>query len=770
MNASSHPSAKEMAGRSTMLDPLHRIVKEVNAATDLNEVLSIIVTQVKQAIEVDVCSVYLTDFEGRKHVLMATDGLRPEAVGKVSLPYHRGLIGLVCERAEPVNLADAPSHSRYLFANETGEIQYKGFLGVPIIQNRKVLGVLVARQIDARTFADSEVTFLFTLAAQLAGAITHAQATGQLITSEEAAPPRRFLQGRPGSPGVAFGNAVVVYPPADLEAVPDKQVLDAAEAEEEFRTAVAAVVQDLMALEDRFEDSLPAEDRALFDAWLKMLGSDSLIGKTVRRIHEGNWAPGALRQTIEEHAKVFDNMEDIYLRERASDVRDLGRRILMHLQQREADEQVYPENTILVGEEISAMQLAEVPKEKLAGIVSARGASFSHVAILARAMDIPAVMGLSNLPVSRMDGRYMIMDGYLGRVYVSPAPSVLQEYQRLADEDRELSQELEANKGLPCETTDGIAMPLYINTGLISELSTQCNDESAGVGLYRTELPFMVRDSFPGESVQVANYRKVLKTFHPRPVIIRTLDIGGDKPLPYFPLEEQNPFLGWRGIRITLDHPEIFLTQVRAMLRSAVGLGNLRLLLPMISSVEQVDDALLLIRRAHDELVEEGYEVSMPAIGVMIEVPAAVYQVEALARRVDFLSVGTNDLTQYLLAVDRNNGHVADLYDDLHPAVLKALIQIVEGAGRYQREVSVCGEMAGNPMSAVLLLGMGVDSLSMNAGSLLRVKWVLRSFSSSRARELLQAALRCERAVEVKSLLDQALEDMGLGGLMRAGR
>ncbi|MCU7915796.1 MAG: phosphoenolpyruvate--protein phosphotransferase [Candidatus Thiodiazotropha sp. (ex Gloverina cf. vestifex)] len=753
-----------------MLDPLHRIVKEVNAASDLQEVLQIIVQQVKQTIEVDVCSVYLTDFERRSHVLMATDGLRLEAVGKVSLPYHRGLIGLVCERAEPVNVADAPSHNRYLFANETGETQYKGFLGVPIIQNPKVLGVLVVRQIEMRTFADNEVTFLFTLAAQLAGAITHAQASGQLVTSEETAPPKRFLQGRPGSPGVAFGTTVVVYPPADLDAVPDKKVQDPDVEEEEFRTAVAAVIQDLMALEDRFEDSLPAEDRALFDAWLMMLGSDSLIGDTVQRIHQGHWAPGALRQTIEEHAKVFDAMEDVYLRERASDVRDLGRRILMHLQQSVESQVEYPQGTILVGDEVSAMQLAEVPKDRLAGIVSARGASFSHVAILARALDIPAVMGMSDLPVTRMDDRFIILDGYVGRVYVSPAPSVLQEYRRLAEEDRELSEELQVNKGLPCETTDGVGVPLYLNTGLVSEMNTTGIEESAGVGLYRTELPFMVRDSFPGESVQVANYRKVLRTLHPRPVIIRTLDIGGDKPLPYFPVEEQNPFLGWRGIRISLDHPEIFLTQVRAMLRAAIGLNNLRLLLPMISNVDEVDDALALIQRAHDELTEEGYDVSMPKIGVMIEVPAAVYQVEGLARRVDFLSVGTNDLTQYLLAVDRNNTHVADIYSDLHPAVLRALIQIVAGAKTYHREVSVCGEMAGNPATAVLLLGMGVESLSMNSGSLLRVKWVIRSVSKARAKALLQAALRCERASEVKALLVNALDDMGLGGLIRAGR
>ncbi|MBW9269705.1 MAG: phosphoenolpyruvate--protein phosphotransferase [Candidatus Thiodiazotropha sp. (ex. Lucinisca nassula)] len=753
-----------------MLETLHRIVKKVNAASDLEQALAIIVQDVKQAIQADVCSVYLTDFERRDHVLKATDGLHPEAVDKVRLPYHRGLIGLVCERAEPVNLADAPNHKRYLFTHETGETSYKGFLGVPIIQNRKVLGVLVARQIDQRSFEDNEVTFLFTLAAQLAGAITHAQASGTLDTQSDLAPPKRFLQGQPGSPGVALGTAVVVYPPADLEAVPDRLAKDPDEEEDAFRTAVAAVVEDLMAIEDRFEGSLPAEDRALFDAWLMMLGSDSLIGNTVRRIQQGSWAPGALRETFQEHARVFENMEDVYLRERASDVLDLGRRILMHLQQKVSTLDEYPENTILVGEEVSAMQLAEVPRERLAGVVSASGASFSHVAILARALEVPAVMGMSNLPVSRMEGHFLILEGYLGRIYVSPAPSVIQEYRRLASEDQALYQELQADKDLPCETTDGIRIPLYLNTGLLSELSNQGMAESEGVGLYRTELPFMIRDSFPGESVQVANYRKVLKMFHPRPVIIRTLDIGGDKPLPYFPVEESNPFLGWRGIRISLDHPEIFITQVRAILRAAIDLNNLRLLLPMISHVQEVDDAMLLIQRAHDELLEEGYQVKMPRVGVMIEVPAAVYQVEALAQRIDFLSVGTNDLTQYLLAVDRNNAHVAEIYNDLHPAVLRALIQIVNGAAQYGKEVSVCGELAGNPAAAILLLGMGVNSLSMNGGSLLRVKWVLRSFSHSRAKQLLQTALRFEQAGEIVNLLSNALEEMGLGGLMRAGR
>jgi phosphotransferase system enzyme I (PtsP) len=754
-----------------MLETLHRIVQEVNSAPNLERALDIIVTRVKQAIHADVCSVYLKDNDAAAHILMATDGLRREAVGKVCLPLGRGLVGFVSEREELLNLDNAPEHPRYVFANETGEISYRGFLGVPIIQMRQVLGVLVVRQQQPRRFDDDEVTFVMTLAAQLAGAITHARAIGELARMQEhEALPNRFLLGRPASPGVAMGKMVVVYPPADLNAVPDRPGEDADVEEASFRAAVARVADDLMALAKRVETTLPQEDRALFDAWLMMLESDTLMDACVRRIRQGQWAQGALRATIEEHAQVFDKMEDSYLRERASDLRDLGRRVLMYLQNSATAPREYPERTILAGEEISAVQLAEIPRKRLIGVLSSKCSGSSHVAIVARGMGVPAVMGVVDLPVGRVDGLEAIIDGYRGRLYVSPAPSVRLEYQRLAEEDRALSEELKAFRGLPPRTTDGHSLPLYLNTGLVSETRPLGIEESFGVGLYRTELPFMVRDRFPGEAVQAAHYRHVLELFAPRPVTIRTLDIGGDKPLPYFPVIEANPFLGWRGIRISLDHPEIFLTQVRAMLRADIGIGGLRILLPMISSVEEVDTAIAMIHRAHAELLDEEYAVRLPPVGVMIEVPAAVYQIDTLVRRVDFLSIGTNDLTQYLLAVDRNNSNVAALYDDLHPAVLRALLQVVRGAAARALEVSVCGEMAGNPLAVALLLGMGVNCLSMGASALLPVKAVIRAFSYQDAQQLLERALLCESAASVRVLLTEALEQRQLGALVRPGK
>jgi phosphotransferase system enzyme I (PtsP) len=287
------------------------------------------------------------------------------------------------------------------------------------------------------------------------------------------------------------------------------------------------------------------------------------------------------------------------------------------------------------------------------------------------------------------------------------------------------------------------------------------------VGLFRTEIPFLIRERFPTEEEQRLIYREQLEAFAPRPVTMRTLDIGGDKALPYFPIEEENPFLGWRGIRVTLDHPEIYLAQVRAMLKANSGLGNLRVMLPMISNVSEFDEARALLVRAYSEVLEEGWAVRMPQVGVMIEVPAAVYQAGVLARRADFLSVGTNDLTQYLLAVDRNNARVANLYHAFHPAVLHALMDVVDAAHRAGKPASVCGELAGDPGAALLLVGMGYDSLSMSAPNLARVKSVLRRFTRAQAAELVRKVSRLEDAREVKAAIEDRLRQEGV--VLRAG-
>jgi phosphotransferase system enzyme I (PtsP) len=751
-----------------MLNTLRKIVQEVNAAKDLKAALGIIVQRVREAMGSQVCSVYLLDPETNRFVLMATEGLNKKAIGKVSMAPNEGLVGLVGTREEPLNLEHASEHPRYRYFAETGEERYASFLGAPIIHHRKVMGVLVIQQKEQRQFDEGEEAFLVTMSAQLAGVIAHAEATGSirgLGRQGKGIQEAKFV-GVPGSPGAAVGTAVVVLPPADLEVVPDKTVDDIAAELTLFNNALEGVRSDMRALSAKMAAQLRPEERALFDVYLMMLEDAALGNEVVKVIRTGQWAQGALRQVIGEHINRFELMDDAYLRERASDVKDLGRRLLAYLQQARQQTLVYPDNCILVSEELSPAMLGEVPEGKLVGLVSVQGSGNSHVAIFARAMGIPTVMGVVDLPYSKIDGIQLIVDGYHGEVFTNPSEVLRKQYAEVVEEERQLAQGLDALRALPCETLDGHRMPLWVNTGLLADVKRAQERGAEGVGLYRTEVPFMIKERFPSEKEQLAIYREQLAAFHPLPVTMRSLDIGGDKALSYFPIKEDNPFLGWRGIRVTLDHPEIFLVQTRAMLKASEGLNNLRILLPMISGIQELEEALHLIHRAWGEVRDEGTDVPLPPVGVMIEIPAAVYQVRELARQVDFLSVGSNDLTQYLLAVDRNNPRVADLYDFLHPAVLQALRLVVAGAHAEGKPVSICGEMAGDPACAVLLMAMGFDGLSMNATNLPKVKWLLRQISMGKAQELLGQVMSIDNPQVIHSTLQLALRNLGLGRMI----
>lgn len=751
-----------------MLQSLRSIVQEVNAARDLQTVLEIAVTRIKAAMATQVCSVYLRDGDS-KYVLMATDGLNENAVGKVRLGPREGLVGWVVVREEPINLDEAESHPSYQYFPETGEERYRAFLGVPIIHQRMVLGVLVVQQAERRRFDEGEEAFLVTISAQLAAVIAHAEATGVLARIGQQAIEAKFI-GVAGAPGVAMGTAVVITPIADLHSVPFR-VVDDTEAEVVFFKQCLSVTRgEIKELGDQLRSRLNREEQALFDAYLSMLDDSSLAGEVTERIRKGICAPYAWSEVILEHELNFSSMQDGYLRERAADVLDLGRRVLLHLQESARESREYPPNAILVGEELTAAMLGEVPRGRLAGLVSRRGSHNSHVAILARAMGVPTIVGALDLPYKQLDGRELVVDGYNGIVYSDPGTELRKRYDAIYREEQQLVKGLEALKDLPCETLDHHRVPLWVNTGLMADVFRSLERGAEGVGLYRTEVPFLLRDRFPSEEEQRVIYREQLEAFAPHPVTMRTLDIGGDKSLPYFPIEEDNPFLGWRGIRVTLDHPEIFLSQVRAMLKASEGLNNLRIMLPMITSISEVEIAKTLVYRAYHELLEDGYSLDLPPIGVMVEVPAAVYQVRELAARSDFLSVGSNDLTQYLLAVDRNNARVAELYHSFHPAVLRALQLIVTEAHSQGTPVSICGEMAGDPGAAVLLAAMGYDVLSMNATNLPKVKSVIRSITMAQAEELLAEVMGMFDADQINAAVEAMLQKAGITRLLRPAR
>ena len=756
-----------------MLNTLRRIIQEVAGAQDFRDALNIMVKRVAKALETQACSVFLLDRLHGEYVLMATQGLNPQAVGKVRIPINQGLIGLVGEREEPINIDDASKHPRFLHVAEVKEEAYKAFLGTPMIYHRQVLGVLIVQQQEPRRYDEAEEAFLVTIAAQLAAIIAHAEATGaiaKLFNSPENKNGETVYSGIPSAPGVGIGTGVAVLPSLDMESIPDREPDDIENEINLLEAALAAGREDFRVLGERLYSSLPMEERALFDVYQRMLDSSDLGAEVVLEIRRGNWAQGALREVIQKHVQQLESLENEYLRERAIDIKDLGHRVLGYLQQNERVLPQYSDRTILIGEELTAADLAEVPEGCLAAVISAKGSSSSHVAILARAMNVPTVMGVSDIPFYDLQDKEIIVDGYYGQIYVSPSQSLRQEFEKLAREEREMDASLEPMREEPATTKDGHRVILMVNTGLGADVGLSLAVGAEGVGLYRTETPFLMRDRFPSGEEQRVIYRQLLASFAPRPVTMRTLDVGGDKSLSYFPVVEDNPFLGWRGIRITLDHPEIFLVQARAMMRASEGYKNLRIMLPMVTDVSEVDEAMRLLKKAYADVRAEEFEIDMPEIGVMIEVPSAVYQARGLAKRVDFLSVGSNDLTQYILAVDRNNSRVANLFDSLHPAVLRALLQVVEAGHQEGKHVSICGEMAGDPAAVILLVAMGFDSLSMSASSLARMKWVIRQFSMKKACKLLQEVLNMESSVMIRCHMELALEQVGLGGLIRAGK
>lgn len=755
-----------------MLDILRSIIQEVNGARDLAATLSIIVRRVQEAMNTRVCSIYLLDKSLGRYVLMATQGLDPAAVGRASLAPEEGLVGLVAQRAEPLNLENARSHPRYLYIPETKEEAFESFLGVPIIHHGQVLGVLVVQEAEQRAFDSDAEALLFTLAAQLAVAIANAEARGAVVGLSPTGikTTDHSFDGVPGAPGVVIATAFTVFPPADLAAIPKRQCTDIKAEIQFFKECLQQVRVDISELKTKIKGQLRPEERELFDAYLHMLSDNALGNEVVARIKEGNWAQGALAQVGLSYVRNLEQIQDDYLRERASDIKDLCGRVLFYLQQKQKQVSPYPDRCILVSEELTAAMLAEVPKDRLVGVVSAKGSAHSHVAILARAMGLPAVMGVSDLPFSELDGQELILDGYNGKVYSNPSDALRERYMEIVREEAQLTEGLEAIKDLPCETQDGHRVQLWVNTGLMTDALRSRERGAEGIGLFRTEVPFLLRERFPTEREQASIYREQLEAFYPKRVTMRTLDIGGDKPLPYFPIKEDNPFLGWRGIRVSMDHPELFLGQVRAMIRASEGLDNLQILLPMISNVREIDTSLALIRRAHQELLEDGHNVVLPPMGVMIEVPSIAWQVDAVTRRVDFVSVGSNDLTQYMLAVDRNNPRVTTLFSTLHPGVLRVLQQIATEVRAAGKSLSICGEMAGNPVAAVLLMAMGFDILSMNATNLLKVKSVIRNLTMEQARVMLAHVLDCESTEEVKAYMEQALHEAGVSTLLRSSR
>ncbi|MBA6341167.1 phosphoenolpyruvate--protein phosphotransferase [Colwellia sp. MB02u-10] len=755
-----------------MLTILRRIVLEFSQASELDQALLRLVSQVKNALSTQCCSVYLADHEKQHFILMASNGLAENAFGRTCIGFTEGLVGLVGQREEPINIANAQQHPDFIHAPEVEEEHFKAFLGTPIIHQRKVLGILTVQQEQARFFNENEEAFLVTLSAQLATALASVEAQGMIELSYSQNIGKN-LAGIGGSPGVAIGEMIVVHPKADLSKIALNKVSDSQQQLMIFDDAASRTFAEFSQMSEKLKAIISDNSLDIFDVYKQLLESDNFKAEVIAKIKLAWNAQSALKLVVDSYVMQFESLEDEYLRERAYDIKDLGNRLLNNIQNLAEQDQQLPEKFILVAEDVSAAMLAEYQHLGLLGIVSITGSNNSHTAILAKALNIPAIMGVDYLAIRQLHKKQAILDGYACQLYVTPADALINEYRHIVAAENELYAQVKEEEHLPASTQDGHHVSLLINAGLSAGFEYSQNVGADGVGLYRTEIPFMNRSCFPSESEQTVLYQQVLASFPNKPVTMRTLDVGGDKSLPYFPIIEANPFLGWRGIRITLDHPEIFLVQVRAMMKANYGLGNLAIMLPMISSITEVDEANRLINQAYYELTSELFcnendVLERPKVGVMIEVPGIIFQLEDLADKVDFFSVGSNDLTQYLLAVDRNNSRVASLYDFYHPAVLRALHHIAQKSQHRDVPLSICGELANEPTGALLLIAMGYQNLSMSAHSLAKVKWVIRHVDYQQLKQILVRVLSFTNTSDVHSYMHEQLVQLGLGDFVHA--
>ncbi|HEJ9559875.1 TPA: phosphoenolpyruvate--protein phosphotransferase [Proteus mirabilis] len=747
-----------------MLTRLREIVEKVAMAASLPEALELLVKETCQAMHTDVCSIYLADIPHRCFYLMATKGLKKPKGRAVSLSFDEGVVGEVGRLSELINLADIREHPNFTYLPQVKEDDLRAFLGVPIVYRRQLLGVLVVQQKERRLFNESEESFMVTLATQLGAILSQVQTKGLFGQYRQSR-----IKALSVSTGVVMAYGWQEMSQPTLDHVFKASALDIKSELNRLTVALEDATSECRRFSKRFMANSQKESAAIFDLYSHLLNDPQLRQKMTGVIQQGYVAEWAVKVVIEKFSAQFSSLKDSYMRERASDLKALGQRLLFHLDDDLSTTNTWPDRFILVADELSANLLAELPEQQLAGVIVRDGATHSHSAILVRAMGIPAIMGADIQP-ELLHNRMLILDGYRGEIFIEPEPFIMQEYRQIIDEERVLSQLAEEQLEQQAVLKNGESISVQLNAGLSIKYEQRISVGIDGVGLYRTEIPFMLQSGFPSEDEQKNRYREILSFFPNKSVVLRALDIGADKQLPYMPINEENPCLGWRGIRILLDQPEIFLIQLRAMLKANLEFKNLKILLPMVTSIDEIEEAKALLLRACAEVSREmKCECILPPVGIMLEVPSLVFMLPQLAHRVDFISIGTNDLTQYLLAVDRNNTHVALLYDNLHPALLRSLNIIALECQRYQLPVSVCGEMAGTPMGALLLIGLGFRQLSMSGRSLPRVKYLLRHLDPAILQPFMQQVLKAETAIEIKKLSADFMERQGLGGLIRGG-
>ena len=692
------------------------------AALGVQERLDRIVAAIAAGMASEVCSIYVQGGEGQL-VLTATEGLRAEAVHVTELAVGEGLVGLVAAEAAPVNLPEAASHENFAYRPETGEEAFHSFLGVPLLRTGRVVGVLTVQNIRPRLYAEHVTETLQTVAmvvAEIAAAYEPPEA------SESYRRPFR-LEGRVLNAGLAVGTTFLHEPRLPVQA------MVAANTSDELARVDDALDRMHRALDDRFRAADLAgegEHRDVLNAYRLFAEDRGWLSRIRSAIQGGLSAEGAVARIQEDMRARMRQIRDPFFRERLQELDDLGNRLLHHLAGDVAapvlDE--LPPDAVLIAHRMGAAELLDYPAERVRAVLLEEGSPTAHVAIVARALDIPMLGGINDVVGMVEAGDRIAVDADNGQVFVRPGEEVEGNFRQSMVARDERRAGFAAMRDLPPVSRDGVEIALHINAGLLIDIGQAANVGAVGVGLYRTEIPFMVRSRFPEVDDQERLYRRALDLSEGRKLVFRTLDIGGDKVLPYWRLtEEDNPALGWRALRLALDRPFLLHQQLRAMIRAAAG-RELHVMFPMVAEVAEFEHAREIFDAEMNRERRSGRDLPVSvSVGAMIEVPALIWQLDALMRRADFVSVGSNDLLQFLFAADRDNQKVAARYDVLSPSVLAMAAHIVDAARGSACPLTFCGEMAGRPLEAMALIGLGFRSLSVAPSAVGPVKAMLRS-------------------------------------------
>ncbi len=773
----SQPSVKQL-GVATLEDISTLILQ----SHDLDETLNNIVSLVARRMNTEVCSIYLMEPDNRTLRLRASKGLSPESVGKVTMEIGEGLTGLAAEQREVVAIEEAQTHPRYRYFQETGEERFHSFLGIPLFDRKTPIGVLVIQTREARRFSAEEISALSTIAFQVASIVINArlldfirqkeleasryaeelEKTRQSLVKTEPVPDLGRdapLRGTVACPGLASGPAHIMVSRCGFADILHEEAGSREEELLKIEQALEKTCIQTLFLEKRMAERLSPDDAAIFHTHLMILEDRAFLQRLQGEIDQGHSALYALKKVVDQYVEAFERMDDAYLRERAADMKDIGRRLAANLTGMDTPVLQLKHPGVLIAREVLPSDMAALDHEKILGIVTESGEKNSHAVIMAKALGIPALVGVKGAVKTVEPEAPVILDANSGCLYVKPPPRIVEEYHRLEQDARSELHRLEEYARMPGLTRDGVRVVLRANIGLVSDIAIARRNGAEGVGLYRTEFPYMIRSDFPSREEQYRLYARVVDGFDGQPVTIRTLDIGGDKGLPYFrPPQEENPFMGWRSVRVSLDNRDIFRTQIEAILMAASH-GPVKMLFPMISGLEEIRACRDVVREACANLRREGVPfVEDVPLGMMVEVPAAVQLADRLAREIDFFALGTNDLIQYLLAADRNNPLVSRYYDPLHPAVLQVLCNVARIAREQDKGLCLCGEMANDPLNLLVLIGMGIREFSMAAPFIPRMKAMLQRISSREAEEAACRAMEMTDSGQVRTCLKEQLQ------------